>query len=56
MEIQVPQFDAVGKTYQAHEYNEAWSVMDEETYRREICERLDLDFSSLQLDSDGIPF
>lgn len=56
MEIQVSQFDAVGSTHQAFEYNEAWSVMDEETYRREICERLDLDFSSLQIDSDGIPF
>ena len=56
MQIQVSQFDAVGTTHQAFEYNEAWSVMDEETYRREICERLDLDFSSLQIDEDHIPF
>ena len=56
MEIQVSQFDAVGTTHQAYEYNEAWSVMDEENYRREICERLDLNFDSLQIDSDRIPF
>ncbi|MDU8540228.1 hypothetical protein [Pseudomonas syringae] len=56
MEIQVAQFDSAGTHHQANEYNEAWTVMDEENYRREICERLDLDFDTLQLDSDRIPF
>ena len=56
MEIQVVQFDSVGINHQATEYNEAWSVMDEENYRREICERLDLNFDALEIDSDGIPF
>ena len=56
MEIQVVQFDSVGINHQTTEFNEAWSVMDEETYRREICERLDLPFDSLQIDSDGLPF
>ncbi|MCF5396841.1 hypothetical protein GIV96_26730 [Pseudomonas syringae] len=56
MENQIVQFDGVGTTYRAIEYNEAWTVMDEEEYRREICERLDLDFSDIQIDSDGIPF
>ena len=46
MEIQVVQFDSAGTHHQANEYNEAWSVMDEENYRREICERLDLNFES----------
>jgi hypothetical protein len=56
MEIQLVQFDSAGTHHQANEYNEAWSVMDEENYRREICERLDLNFDSLQIDSDRIPF
>lgn len=56
MENLAIQFDSVGTILQATEYNEAWSVMDEEDYRREICERLDLDFSDIQIDSDGIPF
>ncbi|WP_176465235.1 hypothetical protein [Pseudomonas fragi] len=56
MEIQVVQFDSAGNHHQANEYNEAWSVMDEDNYRREICERLDLNFDSLQIDSDRIPF
>lgn len=56
MEIQVVQFDSAGTHHQANEYNEAWSVMDEENYRREICDRLDLKFYSLQIDSDRIPF
>lgn len=54
MENHAIQFDSVGTTFQATEYNEAWSVMDEENYRREVCERLDLD--DIQIDSDGIPF
>lgn len=56
MEIQVVQFDSAGTHHQATEYNEAWSLMDEENYRREICERLDLNFDALEIDSDGIPF
>ncbi|KPZ06404.1 hypothetical protein ACYHMX_30445 (plasmid) [Pseudomonas amygdali pv. morsprunorum] len=56
MENQAIQFDSVGTTFQATEYNEAWSVMDEDTYRREICEWLDIDYEDIQIDSDGIPF
>ncbi|WP_308908923.1 hypothetical protein [Pseudomonas canadensis] len=56
MEIQVVQFESAGTYHQANEYNEAWSLMDEENYRREICERLDLNFDALEIDSDGIPF
>ncbi|MGN9404627.1 hypothetical protein ACTMQQ_28280 [Pseudomonas syringae pv. aptata] len=56
MENQAIQFDSVGTTFQATEYNEAWSVMDEDIYRREICERLDIDYEDIQIDSDGIPF
>ena len=54
MGLQVAQHDNFGVVHTANEYNEAWSLMDEENYRREICERLDLDF--IELDEDRIPF
>ena len=56
MAIQTVQFDSVGTNHQATEYNEAWTVMDEENYRREVSEWLDIDFDTLQIDSDRIPF
>ncbi|EKT4531941.1 hypothetical protein H0H12_29695 (plasmid) [Pseudomonas putida] len=52
MGMPVHQFDNVGTTYQATEYNEVWTVKDEEEYKREFCEWLD----TLQVDDDGIPF
>jgi hypothetical protein len=57
---QIYQFDNapsnINNVFMAHEYNEAWTVMDEEAYRLEICERLDIPFNDLNIDADGIPF
>ncbi len=54
MGMQVHQFDNFGETYAATEFNEVWTVKDQEEYRREICERLDID--DIQFDESGIPF
>jgi hypothetical protein len=54
MDLYVAQHDNFGETFTANEYNEVWSLMDEENYRREICERLDI--YDIQLDDDRIPF
>ncbi len=56
MENPAIQLDSVSTTLTAIEYNEAWSVMDEDNYRREVSEWLDIDYEDIQIDSDGIPF
>lgn len=54
MGLQVVQHANFSASLTANEYNEAWSLMDEDNYRREICEWLDID--TIELDDDGIPF